>query len=525
VEWCNAPSGTMGLAAVNTNVYAFVSGTGGITAPPPDGSAPGVIHIPQPQSVIDLTNNGLAYAMISDGTGGTTPVQGNVLQIKALPNGSVSGMPLPLTNGMPIVGTDVSQCYIQSTTDNYTYVVTGNAQVAYPSSAIGPVISGVSPSKLLDWDTFNGQIYAAFLGTDGQTYHYYNGVAVPEANGKGSNVRTYKEKMWSLGGRNLFFSSVGDPTLWENPSSDAKGNVAANGSGIINIGSNDSDSENLLSMEVYYDKMALFSPLSCQLWFLDVDPSLDQYMQTLRDAGTLSAQSVRQYVAQDVYFLGQHGIRSLRAMNMTMTAAVADVGSPLDPMIQELIASKATAEVSNVQTILSPRTGRIWMAFSDQIFVLSNFGSPNISAWSVYAPEFGIAANGLVFADPYVVLLGTDQKIYRFGGPLTYDSCPVQFLTPFLSFEKAASFKFYQGFDAVCSSNAQEGWAIDMSFDPTVSPVPFDRICLLDSPTVMDGRVPISGRGTHVQVRATHQAPGPATFAKLFIHYAMAETD
>jgi hypothetical protein len=525
VPWCNAPSGTMGLAAINTNVYAFVSGGGGISAPPPDGSAPGVVSIPQPQSAIDLTNNGLAYAMISDGTGGTTPVQGNVLQIRALPNGSVSGMALPLTNGMRLIGTDVGECYVSTATDAYNYTVTGNAQVAYPSSAIGPVISGVFPSKLLDWDTFNGQIYATFLGTDGQTYHYYNGVAVPEANGKGSNVRTYKEKMWSLGGRNLYFSSVGDPTLWENPSSDAKGNVAANGSGLINIGSNDSDSENLLAMEVYYDKMAIFSPLSCQLWFLDVDPSLDQYMQTLRDAGTLAAQSVRQYVAQDVYFLGQHGIRSLRAMNMTMTAAVADVGSPLDPLIQELIANKSTAEVSGVQTILSPRTGRIWMAFSDQVFVLSNFGSPNISAWSVYLPEFGIAPNGLVFADPYVVLLGTDQKIYRFGGPLAYDSCPVQFLTPFLSFEKAASFKFYQGFDAVCSSNASEGWAIDMSFDPTVSPAPFDRICLLDSPTVMDGRVPISGRSTHVQVRATHQAPGPATFAKLFIHYAMAETD
>ena len=74
-------------------------------------------------------------------------------------------------------------------------------------------------------------------------------------------------------------------------------------------------------MEVYYDKLALFSTLACQLWFLDPDPSLNQYYQTLRDAGTIAPASVRQYVANDVYFLGNHGIRSLRAQaDLTLTA-------------------------------------------------------------------------------------------------------------------------------------------------------------------------------------------------------------
>jgi hypothetical protein len=62
------------------------------------------------------------------------------------------------------------------------------------------------------------------------------------------------------------------------------------------------------------------------------------------------------------------------------------------------------------------------------------------------------------------------------------------------------------------------------SFDPTQATTPFDQICTLDGPTIMDGRIPISGRGTHIQLQITHQAPGPATFSKLFIHYAPAET-
>ena len=46
------------------------------------------------------------------------------------------------------------------------------------------------------------------------------------------------------------------------------------------------------------------------------------------------------FVANDVFFLGSHGIRSLRARDLSLTAAVADVGSPLDPVIQNMFAQQ-----------------------------------------------------------------------------------------------------------------------------------------------------------------------------------------
>ena len=414
----------------------------------------------------------------------------------------------------------------------YAHIAGGGGGAITPptASAVGVINitapAGVTLQYQLDFDVFNGQIFAAFAGSDGQVYGYYNGVLITQATGKVANVRTYKEKMYGLAGRNLWFSAVGDPTIWQDPPPDSSGNVAHNGSGFINIGANDADSENLISMEVYYDKMAIFSSLSCQLWFLDPDPSLNQYYQTLRDAGTLSANSVRQYVANDVYFLGTHGIRSLRARDLTTTAAVADVGSPIDPPIQDLISLSPAAYINQAIALLSPRTGRIWMIFPDKIYVLSNWASPNISAWSLYIPEFTIARQGAVFADPYVVMLTTDKRVFRFGSPggLVYDSCPVSFTTPFLSFDKPATFKFYQAFDAICSNDPGSTWNVTASFDPTATPTPFDQICVLDGPTVMDGRIPISGRGTHIQLQVTHQAPGPATFSKLFIHYASSDT-
>ena len=539
VPWCTAPVGSIGLVAENANTYTHLpDGNEGVIDAPTAGAI-GIIHIAQPKGAITFVG------VISDGNT-TTPSAGTVFTVSGLTPAGVLPVGTKLIGTAAEIqeGTYVTAVGTVDGNGNGTYTV-NHSQLAYPSGAMGAPL-GISLQYQLDWDTFNGDIYAVFFGSDGGNYHYFKGVQVVQATNKGYNIRTYKNKMYGVNGRTLSFSAVGDPTVWQQPSPDNDGNVAQNHSGYINVGAQDADSETLISMEVYYDKLALFSTLACQLWFLDPDESKNQYYQTLRDAGTIAPASVRQYVANDVYFLGNHGIRSLRARDLTMTAAVADVGSPLDPVIQDLLAVRGQQWGAwQTMALLDPRTGRIWLTFGDRIYVLSNYASPNISAWSVYIPEFFIDIQGAVFADPYVVLRdSTTRRIYRYGstGSQIYDACPVEFITPFLSFDKPASFKFYNGFDAVCTTFndpafGQGTWNIKMSFDPVnldvntpkpplvYDPVPFyDQICTMDSATVLDGRIPISGRGTHVQVTATHQAPGPATFSKLFIHYIPSDT-
>ncbi len=506
VYWCDAPAGSLGLCTDNNgNVYTHViSGTPGVITPP-TASSLGVIHIGLPRSDIQITAIITGTSMVVSAISGGTLVAGT-----------------PIIGGPDVVpGTAV----VSGPGGVGTYVV-NIGQNSMPNGAIGPA-TGDALSYQVDYDVFNGLVYAVFVGGN-HYYHYYNGVQVTQATDKGSSIRTYKEKVYGVYGRTLNFSAIGDPKTWRDPSPDGSGVVAVNNSGFINIGANDADSEQLQSMEVYYDKMALFSALSCQLWFLDPDKSLNQYYQTLRDAGTIAPNSVRQYVANDVYFLGTHGIRSLRARDLTMTAAVADVGSPIDPVIQNIIDQSSSGALYWTHALLSPRTGRIWMITPNLIYVLSNWASPNISAWSTYVPEFTIDNAGSVFVDPYVVLRDTNGRVYRFGsasGGRKFDSCPVIITTPFLNFDKPASFKFYQGFDAICSNDPGSEWNVEMSFDPTANPTPYDQICTLDGSTIMDGRIPISGRSTHVQLQITHSAPGPATFSKLFIHYAPAETD
>ena len=390
--------------------------------------------------------------------------------------------------------------------------------------------AGVTLTDMASYDIANGQLYAVFSGSDGHFWHYYNGQLLAAntdsavaLNGY-SYVRFYKTKMYAVGGRYLRFSAVGDPTTWKDPPPDGSGNVAHNGSGFIDIGSNDADSDDLISMEVYYDKMALFSNLSCQLWFLDPDPSLNQYFQSLRDAGCLAARSARMFVANDVFFLGSHGIRSLRARDLSLTAAVADVGSPLDPVIQGAFSMQGAAYMAQGQSILETRTGRFWMIFPNEIYVLSAYPSPNISAWSKYVP--GFQTRWACNIQNYVILADTNGQTYQFGGPGTpvYDPTTTVTLTfPFLPFDKPATFKEYQGFDAIVTGT----WTVQACFDVTLMNNPvWDTIAVINGPTMMGGRIPISGTGTHVQIQMTHtgEANG-ATFDKLFIHYKELTSD
>jgi hypothetical protein len=419
----------------------------------------------------------------------------------------------------------------------YTHVVSS----AHPPGTIIPVSNGpsqiyiaapggVTLTDMASYDVANGELYAVFSGSDGRFYHYYNGVAIaavtdPEVNLAAYGfVRFYKTKMYAVGGRYLRFSAVGDPTTWKDPPPDGQGNVAHNGSGFIDIGSNDADADNLISMEVYYDKMALFSNLSCQLWFLDPDPSLNQYFQTLRDAGCLAARSARMFVANDVFFLGSHGIRSLRARDLSLTAAVADVGSPIDPTMQNGFALNGLPYMGQAQAVLETRTGRFWMIFPNEIYVLSAYPSPNISAWSKYVP--GFTTKWACNIQSWVVVADTTGQTYLFGGTgtPTYDpATQVRLVFPFLSFDKPATFKEYQGFDMIGTGT----WTVEACFDVTLMNAPvWDTIAVVNGPTMMGGRIPISGSGTHIQLRLTHTGQTTAaTFDKLFIHYKELTSD
>ena len=364
--------------------------------------------------------------------------------------------------------------------------------------------------EIIDYDLFDNKVFVVITtDSSGNLLRCYDGVQVPSATGR--YIRTYKTKIFGVDGAILSFSAVGDPTDW-----------AGTGAGFIDLSLEDSDMTDCVALEAYYNQLAIFSSTACQLWNIDPDPLQTQYQQTLRQAGTVAWRSVVGYGSGDVIYVAPDGIRSLRARNASLAASVSDIGSPLDPVMQDLFRQYGAPYMSQAIAVLQPVTGRFWIILPDRIFILSALPGPKITAWSEYDPGFTITAAAVYHR--HVVVRDDQNNIYAYGGPtdtgVVYDSSGVEIIFPFHAGDEhaAATFKRFHGLDAACEGE----WDVYASYDPTTEAE--DYIGKLIGPTFLQGRIPMEGHGTHISLRLRSAVDGPLTLSNMIVHYDPAET-
>ena len=365
-------------------------------------------------------------------------------------------------------------------------------------------------TEFLDWDLYDEKLYVVIRTATG-IKHFYDGAAV--SGGKGDTVRTYRTKIHSVTsaatGKELHFSAVGDPTDWSGV-----------GSGTINLSAEDADGGATVGLEVYYEDLAIFSLRTAQLWNVDPDPQLYDQEQILRQAGLLGSRALRSIGDGDVLFVSDTGIRSLRAVNSSLAAAVSDLGSPVDPLVRGWIREMTPAQLGKIQVVLEPITGRIWVVFPQGILVLSYFPSPKILAWSIYQPQFVV--DWIVTGDDQVGLRGTDNKLYTYGGLGTavYDTSKVTVRFPYLHLNEPSMFKTFHGLDIT----AEGRWNIYMGLDPK-NVATRDLIATVQDSTFDKGRISLQGHGTHFGLTFENEAAGPATMANAVMQFLKAEDD
>lgn len=381
---------------------------------------------------------------------------------------------------------------------------------------------------LLDWDVYDGRLYIVIFNTTSLSVkHYYQNAAgdtgVTEvflADGTTSPpakfVRTYQAKVYGCEGQNIYFSAVGDPTDWS---------TTANGAGFINAATNDAEAVDLQGIEVYYDKLAFFSSRAIQTWIMDTDPVNNLQDQTIRSMGVAGRATPRQYGPGDILFLAPSGIRSLQARDSSNSASVSDVGSPIDADIQNKVVTHTVEVLEGTRTLLEDLTGRFWMMFSDEIWVLSLFPGPKVSAWSKYLPTHSgnvpFTPVELVDSSGYVVVRSEDDKLYVLGGETrdVYDSCSATFQMPYLGFDKPATWKQFLGFDAAVDGT----WTIDVSFDP--DNIVWEEIATITKSTYNDQRVAFRGHSPAASIRMTTNSEAKARVANVAIHYNLSKDD
>lgn len=366
--------------------------------------------------------------------------------------------------------------------------------------------TGVKIDAVEDWDLFDGKLYVVGLGSDLNYYHFYDGVLVPT--GSGRRVKTLKEKVYGILNKDVSFSATGDPTDW-----------TGTGSGTINLSTQDADSLDLEGIEIYYNQLAFLSPRTAQFWTVASDPTSNSQAQVLRAAGTRAGRSTRQFGNGDVLYLDSTGVRSLRARDDNVNAGVSDVGSPIDPILKQLLIDDA-AVFGAARSAIEVGAGRYWLSVGPEIYVLSYFPTSKITAWSVYVPEQGVA--DMVGYDLGVAVRGTDDQIYLYGGVdyNAYDQAKVTAITPFLNAGTPATPKAFSALD-VAGENV---WKVEanLAVQPKASlesEANWDTVGVFDGTTFDLETMGFEAEGTHVAFRMTCEQPGPAVLANLVFHY------
>jgi hypothetical protein len=404
------------------------------------------------------------------------------------------------------------------------YAFTRNTIVTPPAlglTGIGLVFQKIPNSdatlQQTDFDNFDGKVYLAcrtgtgalpVVPTAVQNPHYYDGVET-QGSGKGYYVRTYQSKVYSVVGKYLNFSAVNDPSNW----------TTGTGYGYINLSLQDADSETLTSLEVYYDKLAIFSDEAIQLWAVDPDPLQNAYVQLLRGTGTHAPRSTSQYGSGDVLYLDQSGVRSMKAKDSSNSAAVSDIGSPIDPLVTHIVQTRGQTYFNKAMALLEPLVGRFWMVFPDAIYVLSYFPGPKITAWSLYTTGFTIdhatACGGKLF-------FRSGDELYVYGGDsgYDYDNCGVEVRLPYLNGKKPGNNKIFEAVDL----SIQGTWEARVSYDFN-NPDAEETIGTFAQSTWNGGRAELQGYASHLSLRFFNNDTAAAVISNVAVHYQVMDDE
>lgn len=326
----------------------------------------------------------------------------------------------------------------------------------------------------------------------------------------GTFVKTIGSRVHAVSESLEHFSGIGEPTKWTTDTP---------GAGFIDMSTHAAGSERLTSLATYQSFVAVFAERVVQIWLIDSDPANNDKQQVLNNTGTASPHSVTQFGDNDLFYLDESGIRSLRARDSSNSASTMDIGVPIDTLVTEKLATLTESERAAIVGLIEPRDGRFWLCMKDTIFVFSYFPGVKISAWSTYRPawngeRFDVEAAAVFRRRVYV---RSGDTVYTFGGQgdeLEYDDTVAIAAPPFLDAGQPARSKTFIGMDVACTGQ----WRVDISLTPT-DPVAKDTGPIAYETTYGKPKIPITGESTHIGLRFASVGPGAAVLGAFVIHF------
>ena len=214
---------------------------------------------------------------------------------------------------------------------------------------------------------------------------------------------TFNQKVYLLAGPTAYFSAIAQPTILDDPSTA--------GNGFITMSDFYSSPESLIACAPYQGKLLFASRRYVQIWATDPDPANYAITQTLPNIGTFAGLSVQPVGDMDVYMAYDSGVRSVRVRDASNNAIIADIGTPIDAILQPLFNSLTDAQKATCCGIVDPSANRYLLYVPNPdgsvgtIFTFSYFTSSSIAAWGTYKPSYQLAVTAPASTYPSVPVL------------------------------------------------------------------------------------------------------------------------
>lgn len=215
---------------------------------------------------------------------------------------------------------------------------------------------------------------------------------------------TYNNKVYLLAGASAYFSAAGDATTFNDPNGP--------GNSFITMSNFYATQEPLTGIAPYQGKLIFTSRRYTQIWQTDPDPANYALTQVLPNIGTFAGATLQAIGDSDAIMLADNGFRSVRVRDASNNATVADIGTPIDAIVQPLLASLTDAQKAGACGIVEPSSNRYWGYIplpdgsAGDVYVFSNFPNAGIAAWTTYTPtkvtNLGSPESGNFFYDTVI---------------------------------------------------------------------------------------------------------------------------
>ncbi len=170
--------------------------------------------------------------------------------------------------------------------------------------------------------------------------------------------------------------------------------TTADDAGYLPTGLNTYGANDIAAMGLYRGNLVPFNSAGMQMWQVDEDPELMQFIDGL-PVGSTYHQAL-QSVANDLVFLTQLGYRNVSIAKGATNIQAGDFGQPIDPLVRP----KIVAGTYEPKSIFYPARGQYWGWFGPEVFVctLNDKGR----AWGRYVFPEAITNATLLGNDLYL---------------------------------------------------------------------------------------------------------------------------